>query len=634
MKRTPFAINGMSFPRLPSFAKGSCPSLLDSVTAQKVKTFIENILYRTTGELVTGSPRHNFAGLTITPTGNTLDLQIQTDLLWDKSPRLGGDLDAHRFLIYCDLSELYLASTQGVLIASRDGNAGILKLATGATILTSPFIGHRCNASPDDSIYTWPNDGNADEVLSTNGSGTLAWVAAGGGGFTSFAVDGDSGPAQTITNGNTLLILGGTDLASVASATDTLTINHSASGVSAATYGDATHVARITINAQGHITAASEVSISGGGGLSSWDAAADSGDTMTIDTTNNELKIIGDVGGPIETIGEDAGGIMSCYIKHADTPVSAGTYPLGVNPQKLIQISVDQWGHITAASEYDITGGGGSMSSFNADGDSGPAQTIEDGNTLNILGGTDLASVASATDTVTINHSTSGVSAATYGDATHVAQIAINAQGHITSASEVEISGGGGGGMTSFDVTADSGTTTIEDSDTLTVSGGTNVTTAISGDTLTINASGGGGGGVILQVLGSSLGAATSTTDTSYATCISQAITPDATGNKVLIAGNINIVVPYDTNQFQEGQCDAQLFRDSTALGLVKTIYSDDFGNMGTGSYATLAWNYLDSPSSTSAVTYYLKYKSYDPSGFGAPQIELLDAQITVQEVD
>lgn len=43
-----------------------------------------------------------------------------------------------------------------------------------------------------------------------------------------------------------------------------------------------------------------------------------------------------------------------------------------------------------------------------------------------------------------VSHATSGVSAATYGDSTHVAQIAINATGHITSATAVAISGSGG----------------------------------------------------------------------------------------------------------------------------------------------------------------------------------------------
>ena len=64
---------------------------------------------------------------------------------------------------------------------------------------------------------------------------------------------------------------------------------------------------------------------------------------------------------------------------------------------------------------------------------------------------------------------------------------------------------------------------------------------------------------------------------------------------------------------------------------MVKTIYSDDEYNSDPD-YATLSWAYLDSPNTSSEVTYYIKYKTYDPSSMGAPTISLLDAQITIQE--
>jgi len=51
----------------------------------------------------------------------------------------------------------------------------------------------------------------------------------------------------------------------------------------------------------------------------------------------------------------------------------------------------------------DATGGGGSMTSFTLTGDSGTPQTISDGNTLDVAGGTGISTVAGATDTVTIN---------------------------------------------------------------------------------------------------------------------------------------------------------------------------------------------------------------------------------------
>jgi hypothetical protein len=55
--------------------------------------------------------------------------------------------------------------------------------------------------------------------------------------------------------------------------------------------------------------------------------------------------------------------------------------------------------------EYDLTvsGGGGSMSSFDITGDSGSAQTVTDGNTVDIEGGTGINTVAGATDKVTVN---------------------------------------------------------------------------------------------------------------------------------------------------------------------------------------------------------------------------------------
>ncbi len=92
----------------------------------------------------------------------------------------------------------------------------------------------------------------------TNGDlsvvGDIATIdtSGGGGGMTSFDLAGDSGATQSIGNGDTLSVLGGTGLASVASATDTVTLNIEDTLVGAVTpnYYDA-----LTINAQGQVTA-------------------------------------------------------------------------------------------------------------------------------------------------------------------------------------------------------------------------------------------------------------------------------------------------------------------------------------------------------------------------------------------
>lgn len=57
---------------------------------------------------------------------------------------------------------------------------------------------------------------------------------------------------------------------------------------------------------------------------------------------------------------------------------------------------------------------------------------------------------------------TSGVSAGTYGDATHVGQFTVDAHGVITAANDIAISGGGGGYTTLFDTTLTVDTGTID----------------------------------------------------------------------------------------------------------------------------------------------------------------------------
>lgn len=73
------------------------------------------------------------------------------------------------------------------------------------------------------------------------------------GGFQDFTVAADSGTPQTIEDGNTLNILGGTGLSSVASAPDTITLNLDNTAVTPDTYINP----NLTIDAQGRVTAAS-----------------------------------------------------------------------------------------------------------------------------------------------------------------------------------------------------------------------------------------------------------------------------------------------------------------------------------------------------------------------------------------
>jgi hypothetical protein len=77
----------------------------------------------------------------------------------------------------------------------------------------------------------------------------------------SFTLSGDTGTGQPIQSGDTLFISGGTGLSSLASGTDTLTINLDNTTVGAGNYGSSTEVASFTVDAQGRLTSASNTSI-------------------------------------------------------------------------------------------------------------------------------------------------------------------------------------------------------------------------------------------------------------------------------------------------------------------------------------------------------------------------------------
>jgi hypothetical protein len=88
----------------------------------------------------------------------------------------------------------------------------------------------------------------------------------------------------------------------------------------------------------------------------------------------------------------------------------------------------------------------------------------------------------SANVTAAMTLANSGVSAATYGSATAIPQIAVDAKGRITSATTVAVS-------SDMAMSGDSGSGTITvGTDTFAIAGGTGIATAVSGDTLTINA--------------------------------------------------------------------------------------------------------------------------------------------------
>ena len=99
-------------------------------------------------------------------------------------------------------------------------------------------------------------------ITFTTSSGETYTVDIDGRFIKDFIVAGDSGDDQTISNGNTLTIAGGTEIESAGSATDTITINHSdvtrtnttGSALTPDFGGNVDVITGVTSNARGHIT--------------------------------------------------------------------------------------------------------------------------------------------------------------------------------------------------------------------------------------------------------------------------------------------------------------------------------------------------------------------------------------------
>lgn len=118
---------------------------------------------------------------------------------------------------------------------------------TGAVVLTAPDVG----ATP-----------NTAYVLTTG-------LLSGGGQLTgNVTVDLTSVPIANVPGGvaNTTTITAGTGLNGGGNLASNVTINLANTSVTAGTYGSNTQVAQITIDAQGRVTSASNVAITGGGG--------------------------------------------------------------------------------------------------------------------------------------------------------------------------------------------------------------------------------------------------------------------------------------------------------------------------------------------------------------------------------
>ena len=100
-----------------------------------------------------------------------------------------------------------------------------------------------------------------------------------------------------------------------------------------------------------------------------------------------------------------------------------------------------------------LSGGGALTGNVTLSLTSVPVANVTGGvaNTINIIAGTGLTGGGNLASNVTISLANTTANAGTYGSATQVSQITVDAQGRITAVANVAISGGGGGGNVSAD---------------------------------------------------------------------------------------------------------------------------------------------------------------------------------------
>lgn len=138
-----------------------------------------------------------------------------------------------------------------------------------------------------------------------------------------------------------------------------------------------------------------------------------------------------------------------------------------------------------------------------------------------------------------------------------------------------------------------------------------NVVTVPSGHKLTADAGGIVAPGQVLQVINGTYGVQESTTSTSFVpTGFSLSITPSSASSKILVTGSMN---GYQT---ASAYIHFTIYRnDSINLGHSSYGFGELYGNTG-DRFGQVSFTYLDSPNTTSLVTYKVYRRVSSATGY------------------
>ena len=137
----------------------------------------------------------------------------------------------------------------------------------------------------------------------------------------------------------------------------------------------------------------------------------------------------------------------------------------------------------------------------------------------------------------------------------------------------------------------------------------------------------GASGGIVQIVNGTASAQVTSSTNTYIASGLTTSITPTSPSNKILVLGNL-------------GGCDKRTGNTYMAVSLRRNgsqIYSPEnqalWSNSTDNTSQTVSFQYLDSPATTSAVTYDVYFRSEGNAAQVSVQWSSAQSSITLMEV-
>ena len=225
----------------------------------------------------------------------------------------------------------------------------------------------------------------------------------------------------------------------------------------------------------------------------SFEVTADSGTSQTITTGNTNvdtLKISGGVG--LTATVADVSTVAVVTVDLDNTAVTSGTYG---SSSSVGTFTVDAQGRLTAASNASISITSAAVTDFtsSARGAISVSGDLAYNSTTGVISFTndagDIESVTAGvgltgggtSGAVTLNLANTAVTAGNYGSSTKIPTFTVDAQGRLTAAGEANVA-------TNLSIAGGTGTDTVDLlSDTLTFTGGTGVTTAVTNNAVTFS---------------------------------------------------------------------------------------------------------------------------------------------------